>query len=312
MSDIRPRRLGGEIDPRSWDFEPLGQTGPLPNPVGHTFPLITHDENGRWRLIGTGFYVSDSGFFVTAKHVIEEVYDGGRQRSPLLIVQLNSPNGLFGASEFLLRPIKQCWLGDQADVAFGVAAPLTNMATGQPLKHWCWTLSLTPPDIGIQVATYAFPNHAVLEDGRRFRLAPHAFGGRVDDVGDRRDSVMVPFPFIQVSTRIHGAASGGPVIAGSHVVGINCTEYVADVDHPAGPGFGAQSRCLTDAFLDDVVLPGESVSRRVTFHDLARAGCLSIADHAGATATGEPCGRLVFPHMPPTAARPALEVETYV
>src|SRR5229473_2778103 len=236
MSDIRPRRLGGEIDPRSWDFEPLGQTGPLPNPVGHTFPLITHDENGRWRLIGTGFYVSDSGFFVTAKHVIEEVYDGGRQRSPLLIVQLNSPNGLFGASEFLLRPIKQCWLGDQADVAFGVAAPLTNMATGQPLKHWCWTLSLTPPDIGI-----------------------------------------------------------------------NCTEYVADVDHPAGPGFGAQSRCLTDAFLDDVVLPGESVSRRVTFHDLARAGCLSIADHAGATATGEPCGRLVFPHMPPTAARPALE-----
>ncbi len=170
MSDIRPRRLGGEIDPRSWDFEPLGQTGPLPNPVGHTFPLITHDENGRWRLIGTGFYVSDSGFFVTAKHVIEEVYDGGRQRSPLLIVQLNSPNGLFGASEFLLRPIKQCWLGDQADVAFGVAAPLTNMATGQPLKHWCWTLSLTPPDIGIQVATYAFPNHAV----RRQRRPGHS------------------------------------------------------------------------------------------------------------------------------------------
>jgi hypothetical protein len=71
--DLPPFRLGGETDPNAWHFSRLGDVGPLPNPVGHTFPLLTHDPEGRWRLVGSGFYVNDSRFFVTACHVIEEL-----------------------------------------------------------------------------------------------------------------------------------------------------------------------------------------------------------------------------------------------
>jgi hypothetical protein len=261
--------------------------------------------------VGTGFYVSDRGFFVTARHVIEEVYDDTRQRSPLLIVHPNSPTGMFGPTEFLLRPIRECWLGDCADVALGVAPVRTNVFTGEPLRHWSWTLSLKPPVLGAGIATYAFPNHAVLEEGRRFRFAPHAFGGRIEEVGDFRDRVMAPYPYLQISARIHGAASGGPIASGAHVIGINCTEYEGNLDHPPGPGFGAQSRCLVDAFLDDIVLPGETIARRVTFHDLVRARCLNVVDHEDLVDTKRPSGRLVFPHMPPTTAAPAVEFEMF-
>ena len=49
--------------------------GPLPNPVGHTFPLLSHNDQGLWRLIGTGFYISGDGLFVTAAHVVEDVLE---------------------------------------------------------------------------------------------------------------------------------------------------------------------------------------------------------------------------------------------
>jgi len=49
--------------------------GPLPNPVGHTFPLLSPNDQGLWRLIGTAFYISGDGLFVTAAHVVEDVLE---------------------------------------------------------------------------------------------------------------------------------------------------------------------------------------------------------------------------------------------
>jgi hypothetical protein len=132
---------GGEADPNRWYFAKHGEEGPLPNPSGHTFPLLTHDETGKWSLVGTGFYVSDNGLFVTARHVVEHVCRDGKQALPLVILHLHSDVGLFGPSECLFRPIMQCWLGAKEDIAFGVAATATNSKTGQQLSNWTWTLS---------------------------------------------------------------------------------------------------------------------------------------------------------------------------
>jgi hypothetical protein len=100
MSDLPLPRLGGELSQDLWHFALTGEHGPLPNPSGHTFPLLTHDADGRWRLIGTGFYISDGGLFVTARHVVEDVLSEGEQISPLVIfifslssVRLNAYSG---------------------------------------------------------------------------------------------------------------------------------------------------------------------------------------------------------------------------
>lgn len=311
MSDLPSFRLGGETDPNAWHFSRLGEEGPLPNPVGHTFPLVTHDADGKWCLVGTGFYVNDGGFFVTARHVIEEVCREGRQIAPLLIVHLHSQSGLFGASEYHFRPIGQCWTSDTADVAFGAAATATNKMTGEVMKNWTWTLSFGVPAGRSLVHTYAFPNHIVIDEGRRIRFAPHAYSGRVLSSGAFRDRVMVPFPYIEVDFRIHGAASGGPIISGKYVSGVNCTEWPENLDHPPGPGFGAQSLCLRDAFLDNVALPSEFSPRRVTFDDLVRADVLNVENYSSRAEGASLRGQLIDLTMPATIPYPRIELEQY-
>jgi hypothetical protein len=298
---------GGEADPNSWHF--IAAHGPLPNPVGHTFPLLSHDVSGAWRLIGTGFYISGDGLFVTARHVIDDVLDGDRQIAPLAIMHLWLESGVFGPESYLLRPIMQCWLGDRADIALGVAAGATNTQTGAALSHWSWPLSWRMPCLGAPAATYAFPNHSVEQtaDGQIFRFQPDVYPGSVLEIGDSRDQLLVPYPFMHVGFHIHGAASGGPVHSSSlGVVGVNCRFM-----DPEGPGVVAQIRCLQNAFIDDMILLGETLQRRVTFAELVSAGVVTARDYAP-NAVPPQTGRLVrLDSVPITSLGPILKISVW-
>lgn len=294
------------MNPNAWHFSRLGEPGPIPNPTGHTFPLMTHDTNGTWRLVGTGFYINDQGFFVTAKHVIEDVLEDGVPKLPLGILHLHSPSGLFGPTEAIMRPVSQCWLGDKADIALGVAASITNKETGKPLTNWTWTLSWPVPTNGSVVATYAFPDHAVTDNGTRFRFSPDAYAGRVEESGEFRDQKIIPFPFLQVNCRMHGGASGGPIICNGYVVGINCTEYAG-----SGPAYGTQSSCLAAAFLDGVALPGEVMPRQVTFDELVRTGCINVQSYQ-LRGGQEQSGTILKFERFTTAPLPAIEIAQQV
>jgi hypothetical protein len=296
--------LGGEADPNSWHF--VAPHGPLPNPIGHTFPLLTHNANGAWRLIGTGFYVSRDGLFVTARHVIDDVFKGDHQVAPLAIMHLWSESGFFGPQSYLLRPIMQCWLGETADIALGVAATAMNKRTGATLSHWSWPLSWRMPSAGAKLATYAFPNHSVQtsSSGQVFRFQPALYPGPVLEVGDFRDQLLVPYPYMHVGFHIHGAASGGPVgSSGSSVVGVNCRFL-----NPDGPGVVAQIRCLQNAYIDNAILRGENLERRVTFTELVEAGAVTVK-HYVPNAVPKQSGRLVrLDTVPITARGPVLEM----
>jgi hypothetical protein len=88
------------------------------------------------------------------------------------------------------------------------------------------------------------------------------------------------------------------------VIGINCTELKPD-------GYGAQIRCLQDAFIDDGILLGERIPRRVTFSELVSAGAVSVADFITGT-PGSEIGRLVrLDTVPITAIGPKIEMVTY-
>jgi hypothetical protein len=303
MTEKQYPRLPGEADPASWNF--VTSHGPLPNPVGHTFPLLSHDHQGLWRLVGTGFYISADGLFVTAAHVVEDVLKQGRQVAPLVIMHLWSESGMFGPQSYLLRPITQCWIGDTADIVLGVAAQATNNRTGQTLSHWSWPLSWKPPVVGQVANTYAFPNHSIRQElgTQRIRFKPALYSGTIAEVGEWRDRVLVPYPFMQASFRIHGAASGGPVAAASVVVGVNCRFM-----EPDGPGIAAQTRNLQDAFIDDAVLLGEPTARRVTFAELVAAGVVNVSNYADSTVPKQK-GRIVrFDHIRPSVSGPELEV----
>jgi hypothetical protein len=92
MAGEQVPRVGGEANPNSWHFQRIDETGPLPNPIGHTVPLLTHDDRGVWGLVGTGIYVSQDGLFVTARHVVDHVVQEGRQFAPLVILHPHAIN----------------------------------------------------------------------------------------------------------------------------------------------------------------------------------------------------------------------------
>lgn len=303
MSNHGLPRLGGEADPNLWRF--AASHGPLPNPIGHTFPLVTHDHRGLWRLIGTGFYISSDCLFVTAAHVVGDVLENGRQTAPLVIMHLWSESGLFGPQSYLLRPIMQCWLGDPADIALGVAAHATNNRTGETLSHWSWPLSWEPLIVGQPAVTYAFPNHLIEQSagGQAFHLQPDLYPGSVSEIGEFRDSVLVPYPYMHVGFRIHGAASGGPVASDNAVVGVNC-RYM----EPDGPGVVAQIRNLQDSFIDDAVLSGESVPRRVYFSELVKAGAIKVLGYDDNSTLRQTGHVVLLDQIPPNAPGPTLKM----
>jgi hypothetical protein len=298
----------GAADPSNWNFTRHPSDGPLPNPVGHSFPLMTHDEQGVWRLIGTGFYVSSDGLFVTAAHNVQEILDdSGAQVSPLVIVQLDSESGLFGVQRFLMIPVERCWISKTADIAFGTRSVATINETGRALSHWCWLLSFKSPEVGDDVGTYAFPrHHLTTEAPQTLKLEPELYPGHVTDKGDWRDGVLVPYPYLEISCRIHGAASGGPVVGPERtVVGVNA-RYM----EPDGPGTAVQMIALKDAYLDDELIDGDGAPRRVTFAEYVERGILKV-DGELPYSVHLDGGDCVTLGMQPSAPAFALEVNQY-
>jgi hypothetical protein len=303
--------LGGEADPSTWHFANVNESGPLPNPVGHTFPLITHDEDGRWRIVGTGFYVTDNGLFVTARHVVEEVCFEQKQMAPLLIVHQRSDTGLFGPTEWLLRPIMQSWLAEQGDIAFGAAATATNVETGRILSNWTWRLSWAIPAIGASVATYAFPGKERQRPDGNIVFRADSYAGRVENVAEYRDTVVMPFPYLQTNFRMHAATSGGPIISDGRVIGVNCTEYEPQSVQDRPLAFGTQIRCLRDGFLDSVIPLSEEVPRRMSFDEFVRTGSIDVEHYVPRDMSEPLSGSLIRLDLPYTAPPPKIGFEIY-
>lgn len=249
---------------------------------------------------------------MTARHVIEEVCVAGKQAAPLLIVHPRSNTGLFGPTEWLLRPIMQCWMAEQADIVLGAAATATNTETGKELTHWTWGLSWAVPSIKASVATYAYPGEGRgSSDGRNFIFRADSYAGQIQDLGEHRDSVVMPFPYLQVDFRMHGATSGGPMISDGKVIGVNCTEYEPFEAQDQPLAFGAQIRCLRDAYLEDVIPLNEETPRRMSFDELVRAGAISVAQYLPRE-TSEPfSGSITRLDLPYTAPRPHVSFEVY-
>lgn len=310
MIERSPPRLGGELDPDAWGFRRVEELGPLPNPVGHTFPLISHREDNTWRVVGTGFYITDNGLFATARHVIEEVCLDGRQVAPLFIVHPRSETGLFGPTEWLLRPIMQCWTDGVADIVLGAAATATHNVTGETLTHWAWRPSWMIPQIGTPVGTYAFPGKDRLVDEMEFVFRADSYVGQLQHAAEFRDKVMLPFPYLQVNFRMHGGTSGGPIIANGRVIGVNCSEY-APMGEEMPIAFGTQIRCLKDAFLDDVIPLGQEVARRVSFDELVRTGSIAVEGYEPRDEGLPLQGCIIRMDLPATAPAPQVGFEIY-
>ena len=177
------------------------------------------------QLLGTGFYLQTKGGFATAAHVAEE----GQQ------LLAGSPGSVgiahtlpTGRTTFL--PIWKFFTHPRADVAFGVPrCEFVDDDTGQVVRAKVLSLTATAPDLGAEISTWAYPRHALVDDGalgRVLHLQPTFYNGRLQEIfAERGPSVKLQPPYYRTSIHLHGGSSGGPVFFGGHVFGIASSSY---------------------------------------------------------------------------------------
>jgi hypothetical protein len=198
-----------------------GEGAPTQPDLG-VFPIVRHDEN-RIRMIGTGFFVTTNGLFVTAKHVLHDVMNrDGNQIAPIGIIQFLPNNG------YVYRPVDRYGFHRTADIAIGVPVPLQQ--NGAPYTNPVLTLTAQPPSVGTKIVTYAYPKHLNVthENGMQDLYFSGAYydGFLEEHLPEGRDRTMLPGPCYRTSIVSHGGASGGPVFCPSgHVFGVNSTGF---------------------------------------------------------------------------------------
>jgi len=183
-------------------------------------PLLELIESRRYQLIGTGFFITSSGVFATAKHVLIAAHERGHSIFTWQLIPQN---------QWLIRPVLQFSYHDTADVAIGIPSQAIHKETGERLIDTRVRLTTRVHAVGDLVATYAYPDTIIqaTEEGQVLSFNPQFYEGRIIEyLPNGRDSVMLPGPCYRTDMVIHHGASGGPVAGPSgRVFGINSTGF---------------------------------------------------------------------------------------
>jgi S1-C subfamily serine protease len=178
------------------------------------FPIFAHVEAGTLELVGTGFYVTPLGHFLTARHVLADIYE--KQRPGFMFHMADDGNTA------LIRSITKFSSHPTADVALGVLEhPSGYVLNSVP------TLTTECPQIGEPIVAVAYDKGTHQSNNKILTIWPKYMSGDFEYAHpDGRDTVMLPFPCYRSSINIPGGASGGPVFdVQGRVFGINCTGY---------------------------------------------------------------------------------------
>ncbi len=260
--------LRGEADQSL--FTVKDSNGDDVDPKEAIFPILKHEENGNIKFLGTGFFVTRLGFFVSAKHVFEDVLDiKSNAKGGLSIIQFCEN------FKFYHRPVDSFTVHSAADVAVGICAPMTHKITGEPLFNRVLTLSMSTPHIGENVWTYAYPGTTVTQSKvTEIKYNAKFYVGSVQEYYPTgRDHSMLPFPCYRTSIVLHGGSSGGPVIGeNKKVVGINSSSIKGDMDI----SFVSRIQDTLDIRIRNVVMPGDSEASEICLRDLIEINHVAI------------------------------------
>lgn len=190
-------------------------------------PIFRIDlSSGKARLIGTGFWITEIGHLITARHVVDENIEGGRDRGPIFAVQILEDH------RTSIRLFSQSHLHPMLDLALAhtVVSPGNIELPTKPV-----TMSIDTFREDDEVFSYA-----VLSEAQSFenettpgittayfhgqlyctevattldlRFAVRLSFGAIKEVfHEKRDATIYPYPCVQSNVPIYGGNSGGPL-----------------------------------------------------------------------------------------------------
>jgi S1-C subfamily serine protease len=209
-----------ELRKEIYRYRFVSSSGKTINGSELVFPIVTRNNNGDFKFIGTGFFINAFGGFATAKHVIFD--NDGKPLFPFYIIQVLSRN------KYIVRHVKTFSVNPNADAAVCMLVGLNQ--NGRPLQNSCLTLSKDNVNVGDKVKTFAYPKSKFVEESKRTQIGEFIanwYRGEITEhFPEGRDKTFLPSECYQTSVQILGGASGGPVIDKTgKVVGINSTGY---------------------------------------------------------------------------------------
>lgn len=228
-------------------------------------------ETGKFTLVGTGFFITAYGIVMTAKHVLQDVFDrNGKAVAALGIVQF------FGEKNYILRHFLRYQSYSNSDVAVAIAAPAIHNVSKKPLLNEIFKLDASDQPLGEPIVTCAYPNSNVhYEDPiHHFNFRADYYEGKLEEwFSEGRDKVLLPNPCWRTNMHIHEGASGGPVCNKKGlVVGINSTSfgekshsYVSSIAHALNLSI-------------EIVVPPDTEPRKYTLRELAKLNHIFVKD----------------------------------
>lgn len=213
------------------------------------FPLmlrIPAEEQGIFHFggLGTGFFVSKWGIFLTAKHVVEGdlSFQNGNGMEAWVIVD----------GQNFTCPVRDLVLHPSADIAMGIIVPPRR--NDKPVPGFgisLVTLSSEKAKVDDDVLTYGYPRTDLANDSDdestvNIGMDPDYYAGKILEY--HPDGVSIcKWPVYRHSVAVASGMSGGPLIhkASKNAIAVNCTGDSTDkedVDH----GTGTDINCALD------------------------------------------------------------------
>jgi Trypsin-like peptidase domain len=178
------------------------------------FPIFTVGNEGQPVVVGTGFYVTRFGHFLTARHVLLEIHESPHPEGFMFHLPDDGESAI-------VRRITRFSYDKQADVALGALEhPGSYIFNSVPV------LTTNTPDLGEGVVTVAYEKETKFA-ANEISIAPKYLSGELEEIHPKaRDGVMLPFPCYRTSVCVPGGASGGPVFdSRGRVFAVNCSGY---------------------------------------------------------------------------------------
>lgn len=214
----------------------IAQTGagdPI-NPNDGIVPILEQIAPKKLKVVGTGFYITRYGLFMTARHVLDDVC---AQRDEQNNVTRRCYVLHNGEDSFYLRAVRRYHLLHPEDLAIAHADNYIDKVPQNPLMNLRGGLTTSRPEPGTPIVTYAYPENEILDFSDPDNI-PHIIADYYDGVVMEyvKNGPYMPYPHFRTSIDIRSGASGGPVFCAGKIVGISCRGWdFAGAEHENEP-----------------------------------------------------------------------------
>lgn len=242
--------------------------------------LVGQSFDDRYFVQGTGTLIAPH-ICITARHVIEDFWRHFMDRD----IQKNNQEG-----EFYLRfyhfidkeniktdfwDVRKIWECTWTDIALLYLKPRTEGIFRNTIYKWNCTTVL--PYKGQRLTGFGHAHPKVTLNKKAVQVEPDSRTsvGIIQEIFNTgRDSVIMPYPSIQLDARFEGSMSGGPIVTDDgKVIGIITTSIDAPDDHGNYTSYAAQLWPLLGLNLDDPFANGR---KKITVKELAQKKVLYI------------------------------------